>query len=357
MTHFDYRQISDQAIQLDYQRLELRANNIASSIMRAYGGSKKPIGFRFIDEREFNAFASLDDDGSCYWVEVNAAVPLLVMILFYRLFTDKRILPYLDLDGEAVANCELPFILDPEAFDRRVNWRIKTNAIRSFAAGIIADLCNTFVVLHEFGHIICGHIEGIRYYEEGKKLAELVSRPHKPLNITARHTDALERRKAWERDADMIGAIFLAQFVGNLANPILTEQHTRVFTVAKDFELEHTLAIVVAALFAFFCYVQGTHRKLHKESSHPHPFVRGLFVKDILVKELARRKNVNMKKFNAFMMERLDEMMDALIDIDLLDMRTYSAANHRALERERNNLKTLHATFKESCARWRWFEW
>lgn len=358
MTHFDYRLFSNQAIELEYKHLELRANSIASSIMQSYGKSKKPIGFRFIDEREFNAFASLDDDGSRYWVEVNAAVPLLIMILFYRLLTDKRVLPYLDPGGEAVANYELPFILNPEVFDERVDWQVRTNAIRSFAAGTIADLCSTFVVLHEFGHIICGHTEGIRYYEKDEKLAELVSRPRKWLNATARHIEALERRKAWERDADLIGAVLLAQFVDELANPTFTEERTRrVFTNTKGVELEHTLAIAIAALFALFCYVQGSRRKLHKDSSHPHPHVRSLFVKDILVQELATRKNLNMDKLDALAMERLDEMMDALIDIELLDTRIYSAAYDRALDRERDGLETLHATFKESCARWRWFEW
>lgn len=358
MTYFDYRLISDPAIQTDYRHLEYRSKNIASSIMQAYGREKKPIAFRFINEGEFNAFASVDDDRNHYQVEVNAAVPLLVMMLFYRLFSDKRVLPLLDPDAAPATNFELPFILNPETFDRPIEWQVSTSAIRGFAAGTVADLCSTFVVLHEFGHIICGHADGIRHYEKGEKLAELVSRARQPGNLTERRKRALERRKAWERDADMIAAIFLVQFVEDLANPALTEPRTRrVFSDADGFNLEHTLAIAVAALFAFFCYVQGSRQKLEKQSSHPHPQVRSLFVKDMLVQELSKRRKLDTDKFHDLMMERLEEMMNALADIDLLDTSGFTAAFDRTMDQERKGLETLHAAHKDSCAQWRWFDW
>ncbi len=358
MNDFDCRLITDEAVRTEYLHLQWRAERISASISQGYGQSKGPIGFRFINENEFNAFASLDEKSGCYQVEINAAVPLLVMMLFYRLFSDERILPHLDSSGRIAADFELPFIVDPEKFDQRVNWQIKANAIRGFAAGTIADLCNTFVVLHEFGHVMCGHTEGIRYFYEGGRLAELVSRSSRQAKQGGHLKKLNELRKAWEGDADMIASIFLAQFVDDLAHlPAENERTRRVFSDQNGFHLEHTLAIAVSALFGFFCYVQGARHQLDKQSDHPHPHVRALYLKDMLLQEVGKRRKLDSRRFHELLMERLDEMMRVLIDLNLFEARIFSSAYDRKLDRERKRLATLQTEHRDSCAKWRWFAW
>lgn len=356
MTIFDYNLISDEAIRNDYRHLENRAKEISFSVSKGYGEARKPVAFRYINENEFNAFASMEQDR--YWVELNAAVPLLVMMLFYRMFADHRILPHLDSSGTPASDFELPFIVDPENFDRRVNWHIKTNAVRAFAAGTIADLCSTFVILHEFGHVICGHLEGLNHFDRGDRLAEFVSRSSAPKANILKARQRSKRRQAWESEADMIAAMLLTQFVDDLTKHAAdNERLGRVFTEKDGFHREHTLAIAVSALFAMFCYMQGARRQLGADSNHPHPQVRSRYVKDIILLEMENRHALNVEKFHELLDERLDETMIVLDELKLFDPRLNSESYSRQIERERKKLVKLQQEYRESCTQWRWFEW
>lgn len=354
-TAFDISAISDEAIRRDYIHLQRRAESLATSFAEGYGRPASSITFRYINESEFNAFASREGDG--YLVELNAAIPLFVMILFYRLLTDPRVLPHLDASGMVASDFELPFIIDPDDFDRRVDWKVAANPIRAFAAGTLADLCSTFVVLHEFAHVLCGHTDGLLHFEKDRKLAEMVTRA-RPKQKGKAHNTAIARRKAWEADADVVAAAFLVQFVDELVHVDEANVRTRqVFSHAEGFHLEHTLAITVAALFAFFSYVQGARDKLDQTSDHPHPQVRARLVKDILFQVAGARWDLDGAKFHALLDERMDEMMLVLEGIGLFDPAQFTAAFDRKIDRECAGLRKLRERHRESCAQWCWVEW
>jgi len=354
-TAFDISAIGDEAIRRDYVHLQRRAESLASSFAEGYGRPASPITFRYINENEFNAFASREGDG--YLVELNAAIPLFVIILFYRLLTDPRVLPHLEASGMIASDFDLPFIVDPEDFDRRVDWKISANPIRAFAAGTLADLCSTFVVLHEFAHVLCGHTEGLLHFEADRKLAEMVRRAE-PKEKDKAHKAAIERRKAWEADADVVAAAFLVQFVDELVHVDEANVRTRqVFSHAEGFHVEHTLAITVAALFAFFSYVQGARDRLERTSDHPHPQVRARLVKDILFQVASERWDMDGVKFHALLDDRMEEMMEVLEDIGLFDPKQFTAAFDRRIDRECTGLGKLRDRYRESCAQWCWVEW
>ncbi|MFG1339982.1 hypothetical protein [Xanthobacter autotrophicus] len=358
MTAFDISAIGGEAIRQEYAHLQRRAETLAASFAASQGRPASTIAFRYINESEFNAFASREGDG--YLVELNAAVPLFVIILFYRLLTDPRVLPHLDASGMVASDFELPFIVDPDDFDRRVDWKIAANPMRAFAAGTLADLCSTFVILHEFAHVLCGHADGLLHYESDRKLAEMVRRASqtkvRPKKIDKVHKAGIERRKAWEADADVIAGAFLVQAVDELIHQG-DERAWQVFSHAGGFHLEHTLAITVTALFAFFCYVQGARDKLNRTSDHPHPQVRALLVKDILLQVASQRWDIDGEKFHALLDERMDEMMEVLEDIGLFDPAQFTAAFDRKLDRERAGLDKLRERYRESCRQWCWVEW
>jgi len=342
----DDLQISDPGLLSDFRHLAHRARSIARQLHAAYGTERKEIKFDFIDAGEFNAFAGADE--GFYVVELNKAVPLFSIILFYRLLSDPDVLPHLDASGDFASSFSLPFVIDPAEFARRSEWEIKANEIRAFAAGTIADFCSTFVVCHEFGHILYGHVEGMRFYYGDGGLAELVSREASFGVETA-------RRRAWEHDADRFSAALLIQFVDELVADRMKHPRTKlVFTDPEGFHTEHTLAIAVASLFAFFVYVQGMRTKLDRLSSHPHPYVRATYLKHMLVQTARSRGRLDLRVFRQLLDRRLEEFMLVLERVGLLDTRTYTRAYMRQVDEELNHLDAISHEHRESCARWRW---
>jgi hypothetical protein len=350
MSTFDINQISDEAIRTDFRHLERRANLIAKSLVEGYGPGRKPIEFRFINESEFNAYARFDTANDQHLVEINAAVPLFTMILFYRLLSDNRVLHYLDPAGAVASDFDLPFVIDHENFERRVDWKIEANSIRAFAAGTIADICNTFVILHEFAHVICGHVDAMQYYEGKAKVAEFASRRKQP------KADK-DRRLAWEAEADMIAAGFLVQYIGDLVEVTKTDLRAKqVFGHVQGYEWEHTLAIVVASLFGFFCYVEGTRRALHQHGDHPHPQVRSLAIKDFLLQAAEQRVAIDGEPFSIALDARLSEMMDVSYELGLFDPKQFTTAYSDGIDSQLEALRSLVEEFQDSCFGCRWFD-
>ncbi len=338
--------ISDPGLLSDFRHIAHRSQSIARQLHEAYGAGRKSIRFGYVDGEEFNAFAGADNKG--YVIELNKAVPLFSIILFYRLLSDPEVLPHLDASGDLASNFSLPFVVDPADFDRRSDWQIKTSAIRAFAAGTIADFCSTFVVCHELGHILYGHVEGMRFHYGDASLAELVSRNRSFGVDTA-------RRRAWEYDADRFSAVLMIQFVEELVADRRSQERTRsVFSDPDGFHAEHTLAIAVASLFAFFVYVQGMRTKLDRVSSHPHPYVRATYLKHMLLQAARDRRRISLRSFQSLLDRRLDEFMIALARIGLLDARSYTPAYIKQVEVELSLLETLSQEHRDSCAPWRW---
>lgn len=338
--------ISDPGLLSDFRHIAHRSRSIARQLHDVYGAGRKPIKFGYVDGGEFNAFAGADEDS--YVIELNKAVPLFSIILFYRLLSDPEVLPHLDKSGGVASNFSLPFVIDPADFGRRSDWQITANAIRAFAAGTIADFCSTFVVCHELGHILSGHVEGMRFYFGDGGLTELVSR-EQSFGVD------MAQRRTWEHDADRFSATLMIQFVEELVADRLKHERTRsVFSHPDGFHTEHTLAIAVASLFAFFVYVQGMRTKVDRLSSHPHPYVRATYLKHMLLQAARNRRRINVRAFQSLLDKRLDEFMVVLARIGLLDARAYTSAYIKQVEAELGHLDALSREHRDSCARWRW---
>ena len=167
MQEFDYRTISDEGIRTEYKHAIERALRIGESLQRAYGADQLPIAFKYARGDVFNAKASKADGG--YLVQINNSVPLFNIILFSRLLSDNSVFPLIDTSGTLESDYELPAVIDPLDFDQRADWNIKLNAARSFTAMTLADICTTFVICHEVGHIVSGHVEGSKAFPSGER--------------------------------------------------------------------------------------------------------------------------------------------------------------------------------------------
>jgi hypothetical protein len=345
---FDLLSIQDEGIRREFEFLERRAQLVAQSIVSAFDKPQDTIAFQYSDEREYNAYVGTT--GGRYHIELNAAVPLLNLLLFYGLASDSRFLPDLDASSAAVSSFQVPFIIDPANFDQRLNWEVGCNAIRAFAAGALADMCSTFVVLHEFGHVLCGHCEAIESFEGAGAIAELVA-VRRPSAARAR------RRMAWEGDADMVAAGLLAQFVEDMAADCQSNTRTRqVFADPDGYHLENTTAIIVSSLFALFCYIEATRRTFEKSSTHPQPHVRALLVKNVLILKLEERGPFDSEVFHDYLDARLDDAMIVLESLGVFDPKGYSAEFSNRIDREFARLKVLQERYRPDCVQWTWIE-
>lgn len=348
MELFDYKTISDEAIQTEYGHILRRGDAIAKAVHDAYGSGRKQIKTVYVANQTFNSFAS--DNGDHYLIEVDSSVPLFLLILFGRLMSDETIMPSLDSSGTLESDYSLPFIADPINFDNRQEWKIGLNSIRSFAAGTLADICSTFVLCHEVGHIINGHIEGLNHYEGRGKLAELTS-----FSKTA--SKKHERRQAWEYDADAVAATLVTNFISELFEDIeKNERSAETFGLGKD-TLTNILAITIVALFAFFSYMRGIRHKMHLKSNHPHPIVRAYYIRDMLYAAAKNRWDIDQEILLKLVDERLAEFMGVMEKMDIFDGAVFNDQYITQIDENYDRLVMLQEKYKSSCSEWSWINW
>jgi|GEM_PF-2482951 len=348
MDIFDPAEISDAFTRGQYERLLRRGISTGDAVHRAYGGKRKTIKMVYVRRHEFNAFVTSDSEH--YYVQMTSGVPVLLIILFNKLFENPILLPDLNTDGVTVTDVSLPFIVDPAHIDQQKNWQLNLNADRAIAADFFADICMTFVVNHEIGHILSGHVEGARHYDGLRSYAEMTS--YRPKSLKARR-----RRQAWEVDADLIASTLLMNYLRELDKHVRTHEHTRNAFFRGDDTFIHLLSSTVAALMAFFSYVRGARYQLNLNSSHPHPMVRALYIKDALFHAARRQWSFDEEKFTTLMDDSLEEMLTALHELGLSDSWRFTEEYFEQVNQSRANTNRLQVEHRESCEPWSWINW
>jgi hypothetical protein len=321
---------------------------MAAGMIDSFGTTRAPVKMYFIDEEAFNAYASSDDD--CYILELGKPVPLFLLILFERILSDPRLFPWLPTTGEIVTDYEVAFIFDPADFAGREKWKINLTELRSFTAGILADITVAFVQMHELGHVMCGHIEANRHLTGRRAMVEMVAeQPPSRLQV--------ERERAWEADADAVAASFLVRYLTELVEQ--TEQNNLAalaFGGGKQ-TIEHVLSVTVVALYAMFSYFRGARYRIGKRSSHPHPLVRSFYVKDMLITAARREWTLDLEVLGELIDQRLDEMLIALEAVGLSKNHLFNDRYLSRTEKEVAYIMDIRAKHRRSCLQWAWFPW
>lgn len=345
MGRFDLDALSDQAVRERYSRIEKRGASVASALRGAFGAGRADIRFRFVDDHLFNAFA--DRDGEDYVIEIAGPVPLLVILLFERLLSEPRVLPWVDATSDSPSRYEVPFIVDPLDFDRRADWAVDVNRDRSFAADFLSDFAVTFILLHEAGHILCGHVD-IVGEAGGYRLAEMFDAP----------ADAVaqdERGRAWEADADSVAATLVLDYVTELALSTQTNERAQRIFGRGERTIEHILSILLVALYALFAYLRGMRYAIGVASSHPHPFVRAHYVKDMVFKAARARWELDIAFFDEALDQRLDEMLIVLEEIGLHDNSAFTDGYIEETDKALAEIENLRQAYRRSATAW--FDW
>lgn len=337
--------IQDAAIRHEYDQLLKRSLSINETVHRHYGQGRKPIKTVFINHQTFNAFAS--DTGDHYLVEIDASIPLFFLILFGRMLSDDVVLPHLDPAGRKLSNYSLPFVIDPDNFEQREEWDIGLNAMRSFAANTLADLCSTFVICHEVGHILCGHVEGMMHHCGVGKVAELTSR-------SKQKTKNADLRKAWEYEADAVAATLMMNMIKGYCDDTLSNKRTaELFDKGED-TLTFVLALVAVSLFAAFLYMRGVRHHLNLEGTHPHPLVRAYYLKDMFYVAADEQWPICEEKFTEMLGDCFEEFAIVLEKIGLFDGDIFSDEYVNSIEDQQDYMFRLKQKYQGSCRQWLW---
>lgn len=345
---FDPANIRDEAIRDRYKRILRRGDTIAATMRGTFGPDHAPIRMRFVDEPTFNAYASRDAQG--YLLELTRPVPLLLLVLFERLLADPRVFPWLDASGDVVTDYGIDFVADPANFSLRERWQIKLTEGRAFAASILADIATAFIQLHELGHIIGGHIEANHHLTGRWAVAEM-------LDTEFQSRRQLERERAWEADADAIAVSFLAQYLNELIDQTRINAMAAAVFGRDAHTVEHILSVTAVALFAVFAYVRGVRYRLGKRSSHPHPFVRSFYVKDMLFTAGRRQWPIDLAVLAELTDQRLDEMLTVLDDVGLSKSHLYDDAYLARAEAGVARIIATRAKHRKVCTPWAWVSW
>lgn len=192
-------------------------------------------------------------------------------------------------------------------------WLQKDREERTKGAAILTRLCMEFVVAHEHGHIIGGHVDKLALEENG---ADGISE----FNVVSRYDDVEfdERAHAWEYEADSIGASLLDQPIDDLIALVRNQNLAdgeRTFLGEAGMAVEHIGALSIAALYVLFRLLRKTKDELKMVGYHPDPLVRAFACRDVIFHRLTQRHECDQKRLKKTLHYHLETFDWALEDL------------------------------------------
>lgn len=234
-------------------------------------------------------------------------------------------------------------------------WLSLESPERPEGAKVLSRLCMEFVLAHEYGHIIGGHVDQLAAEQtETNGLAEF--------NVVSRDDDDAydERSQAWEYEADTIGASLIDKQMDELIATVKSqklEDDDRTFLGAPEIAVEHIGALAIAALYVLFRLLRKTKDQLVLVGHHPDPLVRAFICRDVIAHRLVQRHDFDQDRFRKLMHYHLETFDWALEDLgypasQMADDEGVDQVN-AALEELAKLQRTYHHTTDDT----RWTEW
>lgn len=316
VTTFDYQSLKGKEFRRYYANVLVRAEEVARSTIAAYRptSSSMTIEYAFVRDPMFNAMASLKDGHAKIYL--SASIPILLRILFDKLCSFEQVLPLLPLPT-GIPNQEhytTTFMLKPSERAKLTQFDVLLSNERAEASRILADMCVMFIVLHELGHVLCGHLGASTRYFSNDSLAELAS--HRE-----REGRGQRLRQYWEYQADAIASGLLPQFIDHVVkNATQYQPWVLQLSEISDHQQEivcHLTALTNAAITVLFLYMNECRMKLNQTSNHPHPVVRAFYVKDMVARSVADRWNLDPQKIGELQYGYIEPFLFALNQIGL----------------------------------------
>lgn len=338
-----------------FENVLARITEVGDSMVAGYRpeGSQARIVCGYKDSHCFNAGAW--PEGKNFRVGLSAAVIPLLSMLFWALLCDPEVLPQLP-KPPAKITAKLSFRTEAQRPDRVREVRLNLNDERSAAAHVLADLCVSFVYLHELGHVICGHAVAVRHFMGSAAITEYA----RPRRGTAAYS---AMRHYWEYQADSIAAALMPQYLDILLKEA-SGKHPwlRLLPGRSGDRLlkAHLCALVNAALSAMFVYLEGNRLVFRIDPCHPHPVARSLYVKDRLTSEMTRRWQLGARTIPRLTFSYLEPFLFRLEQLGLGSVRDWDPDLLAQMGLEGARLAAEGRRHRQSTKRWSWLnvdEW
>ena len=343
---FELEDLSDESLKIHYRNILQRGNETITSLAKAYRRNETALNIDvyYYDSRFFGVYAERKKTGYELGISV-ATLPLLIS-LFQALFSCPFVLPELH-SKRITRRYTVPFALDAKKGEINTNFAIRLTEQRALLSSLISDLCADFILLHEVGHIVCGHVESNARASGESFFAEFSGFRKRGKYL----------KKAWEYEADVIACMLVVQRLDWLVKSSRKHPHLRDFFVfCKDQQdlRARLIALVNVSLFALFIYLNRLGLEFGKVAYHPPPLTRASYVKDFIARRAERDWGINIQSVETFQDEYLDQFLEALENISDFDCEKIFDDFEDQLEGSRKLTQKCFQRFRSYCAKWSW---
>ncbi|MEH6521121.1 hypothetical protein [Sulfitobacter sp.] len=193
-------------------------------------------------------------------------------------------------------------------------WLAAQSPERAKGAKLLSRLCMDFILAHEHGHIIGGHVDLLNFETaDADGLVEFNA-----ISRDDHDTSYIERSQAWEFEADTIGASLLDREIDDLIIAVQSQKiddGTKTFLGDPAIAVEHIGALAIASLYVLFRLMRKTKDELILVGHHPDPLIRAFTCRDVIAHRLGHRHNFDQDRFRKMMHYHLETFDWALEDM------------------------------------------
>jgi hypothetical protein len=312
---FDSKRFGEFSRYFEYTKMELYQR---VKVIRSVDSKLPAVYIDFIDNDKFNAVATKKEDR--YYIGINWGSVLILYDLFQRIMTSPKIFPHIgDASKEEIKKIYNPLITEfsklilSNDLDRGLGPK---DVERKSHAATLTSLAIGFLFLHEYGHILNGHIDLKGNLFNSFSLSEMEndSNSFTPLNS-----------QTIEVDADRFATTFSIWFL-DMSNHKNFESDT---SAAEKFCLSHfekqleTLSFAIYSLFRIFDHKTHTLDEMQKKS-HPTEVIRldmyFLVMHSILHHRLGNKVNEIMAKTIVNVENAFLEISESFIEANYLNV-------------------------------------
>lgn len=235
-------------------------------------------------------------------------------------------------------------------------WLPLDSLERPKGAELLSRLCMEFILAHEHGHIIGGHVDQLALEKAGTDgISEF--------NVVSRddqHATYDERSQAWEYEADTIGAALLDKQIDELIEAVKSQNladNERTFLGAPEIAVEHVGALAIAALYVLFRLMRRTKDELILVGHHPDPLVRAFTCRDVISHRLMQRYDFDRGRFREMMIYHLETFDWAMEDLGYAASQMADDDGVNQVNDALKNLAKLQSKYHHITNNTRWTKW
>jgi len=356
-THLtDVDELPDGHLKTHCQYLLSRATDINHSLVSGYGMPAYLDNIRLRITAKPYIGASIRCDAGLAEIELSIKMIHSLRCLFERLFSDDALLPQIADDSEGRIRYSGQYLKDVIRSDDWVMYDFDLSKNHWMASNALSDLCITFVLLHEYGHLIAGHAGYQSEHSEGGYVSEFAT-------ITESREDNPNLRRYWEYQADNIAASFLTQYVERLIDVAPNHQtwilHLRKEPMSSKLAIATEVsALAIGVIHVLFLYMDYLSDKDDRKSYHPAAQGRMMYSKDILAEHMCLRITDLSPEIivETYFEQYLENVMSAMNNIGIPTTHRFGDDYMQVGETDYQTLVHSHEQYRSVTAPWSWID-